>query len=144
MRETMPNAAARRANKNGASSMTAATTIGDFEIQDLGEDYEFTRSGAGRKREPSPFDAQVIEWVGRTKRIPVASEEQGRELIKQLQKACDYNGGSGNGLGLTKRIEDGDENAANYVVFRVNAERASRAPRKNKTDAERLETAETE
>lgn len=153
----MPNAAARRSRKaatqvaetnntqNGVT-VTATLSAGDFVVEELGEDYQFTRQGAGRKRTPTPFDDLVNEWAGAgTKRIPVEDETQGNEVIKLLAKACDYRS-----RGLDKRIEDMD--GQKYVVFKINAEKAKRErkPRDESdsenvvTDADRLEMAETE
>lgn len=143
----MPNAAARRTRKANPVAETAnetetgvkimsTLTAGDFAVEELG-DYEFTRTGAGRKREPSPFDDLVNEWAGQaTRRIPVANQEEAQEAIKLLQKACEYRS-----RGLNKRTEEMDGQL--YVVFRIDTEKAKRAPRKpRETDsAEAVESA---
>lgn len=147
----MPNAAGRRTKKMAAQTapttdqngvkVTSTLNIGDLAIEELG-DYEFTRQGAGRKREASPFDDYVNEWVGTTRRIPVESTEQGNEVIKQLAKACDYRS-----RGLEKRIEE-HEGVGLVVVFKVNPEKAKRErkPRdvESVSDVDRVDAAETE
>lgn len=147
----MPNAAARRTRKATASTpnesngvnVVSTLTAGEFQVEELG-DYEFTRAGAGRKREPSPFDDLVNDWAGQgTRRIPVADEDEGKEVVKALQKACEYRS-----RGLDKRVEDMDGKL--YVVFRINPDKAKRAPRKGKEDGsqeslpELADAAETE
>jgi hypothetical protein len=144
----MPNATARRAAKAAKShiedgpTVTAVTDVAGFKIETLGDDYTFTRHGAGRKREPSPFDDVVDTLVGQgTQRIPVEDENAGNECVKLLQKATDYRG-----RGLEKRVEEHD--GAWYVVFKINEAKAKRAPRKSKAEGEDLsdaaEGAETE
>lgn len=136
----MPNAtaaAARRAKKAAATKsnedgpiVTATQEVNGFTIEALG-DYQFTRPGAGRRREPSPFDDVVESLVGQgTQRIPVADEEAGTECVKQLQKATDFRE-----RGLEKRIEQ-NEGGEWFVIFRVNEEKAKRAPRKVKANGE--------
>lgn len=142
----MVNAAARRANKaqkNGDKDMTV--TLDDLGIESLGEDYEFTRSGAGRKREPSPYDDVVEMLVGKGTQVKrVADEDEAKTVVKDLQKACEYRN-----RGLEKRIEVLDDGAT-AVVFRINAEKAKRAPRKPKAEsgeapsADSVDTAETD
>lgn len=154
----MPNAAARRSRKATPASTPAeqksngvnvvsTLTAGDFQVEELG-DYEFTRAGAGRKREPSVFDDLVQDWAGQgTRRIPVDGDEAAKDVIKALQKACEYRN-----RGLEKRTEEMDGQL--YVVFRINPEKATRAPRKNKNAADvdtseefsedRVDAAETE
>lgn len=149
----MVNAAARRTrkaqskpttaveNENGVKVMSTLT-IGDLVVEELG-DYEFTRSGAGRKREPSQFDDAVNDWAGGpTRRIKADDEDHATEIVKQLQKACEYRN-----RGLEKRTETEDDQL--YVVFRINEEKAKRAPRKprgvNETpEYDAVENAETE
>lgn len=149
----MPNAAARRVRKAQTQSATtthedgptvmSTLTAGDYTIETLGNDYEFTRAGAGRKREPSVFDNTVEDLVGKgTQRIPnLTSEAQANDVVKQLQKACEFRN-----RGLEKRIENVDDEYV--VVFRVNEEKAKRAPRKPKAegevDASAVDSAETE
>lgn len=145
----MPNAAARRTKKATTSTpqtngvnVVSTLTAGEFQVEELG-DYEFTRAGAGRKREPSPFDDHVQEWAGQgTRRIAVADEDAAKDVVKALQKACEYRG-----RGLEKRTEEMDGQL--YVVFRINMEKAKRAPRKGKDEnqeslPELVDAAETE
>lgn len=148
----MPNAAGRRTRKMAAQAapttnetengvkVTSTLNIGELAIEELG-DYEFTRQGAGRKREPSQFDDYVNDWVGTTRRIPVEDTDQGNDVIKQLAKACDYRN-----RGLEKRIETMDGQL--YVVFKVNEEKAKRErkPRdvESVADVDRVDAAETE
>lgn len=143
----MSNATARRARKAAQTAaqegpiVTATQSIGNFVIEELGE-YEFTRQGAGRKREASPFDDAIDGWVGTgTRRIPVESEEDGKEAVKLLAKSAEYKN-----RGLEKRVEQ-DENDNWFVIFKVNAEKAKRAPRKGKAEdgvTDAAEGAETE
>lgn len=145
----MPNAAARRTKKATASTpetngvnVVSTLAVDDYQVDELG-DYEFTRQGAGRKREPSPFDNHVEEWAGKgPRRVRVSSEEEGKEVIKALQKACEYRE-----RGLEKRIVEMEDGLA--VVFQVNEAKAKRAPRKTRgesaaTDGELVDAAETE
>lgn len=141
----MPNAAgaaARRARKaqtansnSGAIKVSGTLTAGEFEIQSL-DNYEFTRQGAGRKRIPSPFDDVVENLVGAgTQRVPVADEDEAQEVLKNLQKSAEYHK-----RGLEKRVEQMEDGL--FVVFKINAEKAARAPRKSRSEA--VEDAETE
>lgn len=147
----MPNAAARRARKTSPVAATpvvdtpetdgvnivSTLAVEDFQVEELGN-YEFTRTGAGRKREPSPFDNHVQEWAGQgTRRIPVEDEDAAKDVVKALQKACEYRA-----RGLEKRVEDMDGQL--YVVFRINNEKARRAPRKNREAVDFVDSAETE
>ena len=141
----MVNAAARRAKKaNNTEEKDMTATLNDLGIEELGEEFEFTRSGAGRKREPSPFDDVVDSLVGRPASLKrVSSEEEQAQVIKDLQKACEYRG-----RGLEKRpvtLEDGTLG----VIFKINEEKAKRAPRKPKGEnetpaADSVDTAETD
>jgi hypothetical protein len=143
----MANAAARRAAKaknvaEDGITVTAVTEVAGFEIEELGE-YNFTRQGAGRKREPSPFDDVIEKLVGKgTQRIHVADEEAGKVVIRDLQKATDFHK-----RGLEKRNEPNEETGGWQVVFRVNEAKAARAPRKSKAEeavTDAAENAETE
>lgn len=113
---------------NGGPQIMSVETVDEFEVQDLG-DYEFTRQGAGRKREPSPFDSKIESYVGAgTKRIPVPSETRGNDVVKMIQKSADWKG-----RGLQKRVE-ADEDGNWFVIFTVHPEKAKRAPRKPKAE----------
>jgi hypothetical protein len=143
----MPNRAGRQAVKDRKNTETengdttvSAPAYDIASIGSLGDSFTFKRSGAGRKREPSPFDELVEQWVGTgTRFLPVADEETGEKAIADLQKACSWNRGreNFNGYGLSKRLttlreEDGVPATGLYVVFEVKAEK-ERRERKAKT-----------
>lgn len=154
----MVNAAARRASKSttatkspisvvpdvdtdsGETDMPTATATlkaGQFDIKPLG-DFEFTRQGAGRKREASIFDDSVDALVGQgPQQVPVADAEEADYVVKQLAKACEYRN-----RGLEKRVVDTKEGM--IVAFTVNEAKAKRAPRKPKSVEESAVSAETE
>lgn len=127
------------------SDMTTATAP-TYDIASIGSlgDYEFKRSGAGRKRVPSPFDEVVETMVGAgTKFLPVADDAAGKTAIEDLQKACNWDRGRSNfkGYGLTKRLTrlDGVEGVADglYVIFEVKATKETRVRKpKANPDAE--------
>lgn len=91
-------------------------------VEDAPADYTPQRASAGRKREPSPFDAIVLAAKDQGwKRVPHQSNEETIKVIKrQLQKAQHYHD-----LGMDLNVTD------SHVEFNVRAKQA----RTRKTEA---------